>query len=100
VEHQIKVRIELGPGMPVELATLRTPDAQKAILQAVARILTTHHDEIAGMVAEGKSGDIAAFVTPLYVDSGSDGQIPGTEFTETKAMVRLEGEPAACETVG
>jgi hypothetical protein len=97
VEHQIKVRIELGPGIPVELATLMTPDAQQAILQGVAQILTAlpSHDELAGMVAEGKSGNITAYVSPTYLDSGSDGQMPTTEYHELKARVRLEGEPAS-----
>jgi hypothetical protein len=102
-KQKLKIRIEIGPGMPIELAKFNTPDARAAMLMALFRALTAGEVYPGPDAAfEGVKGGCAVSVEPTATNSGADDFLPSTQYTEWKAIITLEstedgGEEASRE---
>jgi hypothetical protein len=67
MEHAIMIRIELGLTVSDRMSSVSEPDGHKATIRALLEMLKM--EEIpAGMVVEGKSGNVTAYVKPTQFD--------------------------------
>jgi hypothetical protein len=86
--HAIKIRIELGLTVSARMSPVSEPDGHKATIRALLEMLTM--DEVpAGVVVEGKSGNVTAYVKPTRFDIGFDRQIPNTHHIEMMGTLRV-----------
>jgi hypothetical protein len=92
MEFPVKVRIEVGPGLPSQFAPLNRADATRALLTAVQEILATK-DWPMGQPADARCGPITVRAIPVAIDGGGEpaGENPRTQYTELRLEVEMEG---------
>ena len=62
MDYPLKVRLAVGPGIPFQLSRMQTPDAHKATLEAVFKLLTMGSIP-AGYIAKATHGSTTACVS-------------------------------------
>jgi hypothetical protein len=92
MDYRLKVRIEIGPGIPSKLSRLGEPDARKAMLKAVLEQLLLDKWP-ADFIAKSTHGSTTAclFATRTNHFSEPPGGIPTTHVDEYEFLVELEG---------
>lgn len=65
--RRVKVRVEIGPGVPAELQSLKETDGWKALLGAFFELLSSDR-WAAGQVAAGSSGSVRVHLSPGRVN--------------------------------
>ena len=92
MDYRLKVRIEIGPGIPSSLSRLNEPDARKAMLKAVLEQLLLDKWP-ADFIAKATHGSTTAclFVTRANHFSEPPRGIPTTHVNEYEFIVELEG---------
>ena len=96
MDYPLKLRIEVGPGIPSQLARLQTPDARKALLQALFEMLTMGSipADYIGKATEG-STTVCLFLSRTHAFSEPSGSIPCSHVSEYEVTVEVESPEEA-----
>jgi hypothetical protein len=90
-QQTVKVRVEIGPGLPRDVGAFHQPHAFQAILAAFYRALTAER-VYPEAVFTGTSNGVSAHLTPIHFDIGAQTTLPTTHHIECVGTVELEGE--------
>jgi hypothetical protein len=91
LKQTVKVRVEIGPGMPWEVKAFDEGGALEAVLAAFFQVMTAENLQPGpeGAVTT-TNGGITARVVPTHVDVRANGDIPTTHVIECSGKVTLE----------
>jgi hypothetical protein len=83
----VRIRLEIGPGLPSELQSLKEPNGLRALLKAFFEVLTSDNWGT-GQVATASSGDTNVYVGPqrFHIHTEPPGTLP------CKFVFEVEGE--------
>jgi len=90
-QQTVKVRVEIGPGLPRDVGTFHQPHALRAILKAFYRALTTER-VYPESVFTGTSDGVTAQLTATHFGIRAQPSLPTTHHIECVGTVKLEGE--------
>jgi hypothetical protein len=95
MEHRLKIRVEIGPGIPKHVQPIKDPDGFTAMIRALAEVIIAEKIP-AGSVFQGTSGHVTAHVSPirLVFTSVPVGTLDTSFIKEVEFTVRVEGTPA------
>jgi hypothetical protein len=95
VQQTVKIRVEFGPGMPIELKGFDYGDAFAATLKALFQILTSDRvypgPEAALTATYGKA---TVRVEHIKFDIGASDGVPSVHHTQCEAKVTLQPDEA------
>ena len=96
MDYPLKLRIEIGPGIPSQLARLQTPDARKALLQALYEMITMGSIP-AGYIGKATEGSttVCLSLSRGRVFSEPSGSIPCSHINEYEVTVEVESPEEA-----
>jgi hypothetical protein len=91
MKQTVKIRIEIGPGMPIDLSKFSSPDAHVALLMALFRALSAEQVYPGPSAAfTGSKGDCMVHVEPVAFDIGASGDVSAIHHEQCVAIVTLK----------
>jgi hypothetical protein len=85
--RRVKISVQMGPGFPSDLYSLKTPDGLRALLDAFVKTLTTER-LAAGAVLKASSGTVTVYLDPQHIRMQIEP--PGNLFSTF--VLEVEGE--------
>jgi hypothetical protein len=85
--RRVKIRVEIGPGLPSDLQSLKEPQGWKALVRAFLKVLTAETWPAEGVVT-ASSGDVTVTIDPKKFNARTE---PGTSIPTT-FVIEVEGE--------
>jgi len=95
-EQTVKVRIEIGPGLPSDVGAFHQPHALRALLTAFYHALTAER-VFPQSVFTGTSNGIEATLSPTHYGIHAEPTLPTSLYIECAGTVKLVGEEQTSE---
>jgi len=95
-EQTVKLRIEIGPGLPSAVGAFQQPHAFRALLDAFYRALTAER-VFPQSVFIGTSNGIEVSLTPNHLGIRAEPTVPTSHSIECAGTVKLVGEERVSE---
>jgi hypothetical protein len=90
-QQTVRVRVEVGPGLPRDVGAYHQPHALQAILAAFYQALMAEKVYPESMFTSSSNG-ITVHLTPTHFSIGAEPTLPTTHHIECVGTVKLEGE--------
>jgi hypothetical protein len=92
-QQTVKIRLQIGPGLPRDVAAFHEPHALRAILKAFYDAMT-NEKLYAESVFTGTSNGVSAYLSPTHLGIHAEPTLPTTHYIECVGTVKLQGKEA------